>query len=89
MTRVRTAGNCVFGHIHRAQADVGRSLHNGVTGTWSPGCLCELQPLWNHGAPTDWTHGYAVQFISRTGKFLHINVPVIDGESLFTSLLKK
>lgn len=89
VTRMRTAGNCVHGHTHRAQSDIGRMLNVGIVGVWSPGCLCELQPLWQHGAPTDWTHGYAVQFISRTGKFLHLNVPVIDGVSLFTSLLNR
>jgi hypothetical protein len=89
VTRMRTAGNCVHGHTHRAQSDIGRMLNVGIVGVWSPGCLCELQPLWMHGAPTDWTHGHCVQFVSRTGKFLHLNVPVIDGVSLFCSLLNQ
>lgn len=88
VTRVRTAGNCVHGHTHRAQSDIGRMLNVGTVGVWCPGCLCEQQPIWQHGSPTDWTHGYAVQFVSRTGKFLHLNVPVVDGVSMFCSLLK-
>lgn len=87
-TQVRVAGNCVFGHTHRAQSDTTRRLGTGIVGAWNPGCLCELQPLWNHGRPTDWTHGYAVQLVAPSGAFLHLNVPVIGGKSLLTSLFK-
>jgi len=82
------AGNCVFGHIHRQQSDIVRKIGTGVIGSWSPGCLCELQPLWMHTAPTSWTHGYGVQLTDLTGDFLHLNVPIIDGKSLFAALMK-
>jgi hypothetical protein len=87
-TQSKVAGNCVFAHTHRAQSDVTSPIATGEIGAWNPGCLCEKQPLWQHTRPTDWTHGYAVQLISHTGKFLHLNVPIIDGASLLTSLLK-
>jgi hypothetical protein len=86
-TQAKVAGNCVFAHTHRAQSDISKPMGAGVVGSWNPGCLCIPQPLWQHGRPTDWTHGYAVEFISRTGNFLHLNVPIIDGQSLFTSLI--
>lgn len=86
-TQAKVAGNCVFAHTHRAQSDISKPMGAGVVGSWNPGCLCVPQPLWQHGRPTDWTHGYAVEFVSRTGNFLHLNVPIIDGQSLFTSLL--
>lgn len=89
VTAGRVAGNVVFAHSHRAQTDISSPLSVGSIGAWNPGCLCELQPLWNHTRPTDWTHGYAIQFISRTGKFLHLNVPILQGQSLFLSLFKK
>lgn len=88
-TQRTIAGNIVFGHTHRAQTDITRALSAGVIGAWNPGCLCELQPLWQHTKPTDWTHGYAVQLIAPSQTFLHINVPIVAGESFLTSLLGK
>ena len=84
----KIGGNCVFGHTHRGQSEIVRRVGIGVIGGWNPGCLCELQPLWQHTAPTEWTHGYAVQLVSENGGFLHINIPIIDGQSHFTALFK-
>lgn len=89
MTLLRSSGNSVYFHTHRAQTDIQRRISVGIIGAWNPGCLCTLQPLWNHGAPTDWTNGHAVEFISRTGRFLHVNVPIIDGTSDLTALLRR
>jgi len=84
----KIAGNCVFGHTHRAQSNIVRRISSGVIGAWNPGCLCQLQPLWQHTAPTDWSHGYAVQLVAEGGAFLHLNIPIIEGESHFAALLK-
>jgi hypothetical protein len=88
MTLLKTSANIVFFHTHRAQSDIQRRVSSGTIGAWNPGCLCEQQPLWLHGAPGDWTNGIGVQFISRTGRFLHLNVPIIDGKSDFAALFK-
>lgn len=88
-TQSSVAGNIVFGHTHRAQSDITRPLAAGVIGAWNPGCLCELQPLWQHTRPTNWTHGYAIQLVAPSGEFLHLNIPIIGGKSLLTSLLGK
>jgi hypothetical protein len=87
VTLERTGANIVYFHSHRAQSDIQRRLHSGVIGAWNPGCLCEQQPLWNHGKPTNWTNGYAVQLTTRTGRFLHLNIPLIDGQSDFPALM--
>jgi predicted phosphodiesterase len=84
----KIGGNCVFGHTHRAQSNIVRRISAGIIGAWNPGCLCKLQPLWQHTAPTDWSHGYAVQLVAQSGSFLHLNIPIIDGESHFAALLK-
>lgn len=84
----KIGGNCVFGHTHRAQSNIVRRISSGIVGAWNPGCLCQLQPLWQHTAPTDWSHGYAVQLVAASGSFLHLNIPIIDGESHFAALLK-
>lgn len=84
----KIAGNCVFGHTHRAQSNIVRRISTGIVGSWNPGCLCQLQPLWQHTSPTDWSHGYAVQLVAETGSFLHLNIPIIEGTSHFAALLK-
>lgn len=84
----KIGGNCVFGHTHRAQSNVVRRISSGIVGSWNPGCLCRLQPLWQHTAPTDWSHGYAVQVVAPSGAFLHLNIPIIEGETHFSALFK-
>lgn len=79
-------GGCVvFGHTHRADSFVQKTVRAGTIGAWNPGCLCQLQPLWQHSNPTDWSHGYGLQMVSGEG-FLHINVPIIDGVSYLAPL---
>lgn len=85
-TLAKIGGNVVFAHTHRAQSEVVRLVGAGVIGGWNPGCLCELQPLWQHTNPTDWTHGYGVQLVSASGAFLHLNIPILDGKTNFASL---
>lgn len=81
-------GNVVYGHTHRADSYVIRNVKEGTIGAWSPGCLCKLQPLWQHTNPTSWTHGYGLQLVNADGSFLHINVPIIDGKSYLQPLVK-
>jgi len=83
------AGNVCFGHTHREQSSSARPVHAGQIKAWNPGCLCELQPLWQHTNPTSWTHGFAVQLAARSGEFLHLNIPIIGGKSLLGSLAGK
>lgn len=84
----KIAGNCVFGDTHRVQSDVVVKVGVGVIGAWNPGCICERQPLWQHTNPTEWTHGYGLQLITDDGDFLHLNIPIIEGKSLFRALVK-
>lgn len=74
--------NVVFGHCHRAQAVVKKTLMSEAIGAWCPGTLSKLQPLYRHTTPTSWTHGYGIQFVNRSGLFQHINVSIVHGESL-------
>ena len=85
----RTAGNVVYAHTH--QEDTASAVLPGVglVKAWNPGCLCQRQPLWRHSNPTGWSHGYAVQFISKSEEFLHINVPIWEGRSLIGQLIGK
>jgi len=58
----------------------------GLVKAFNPGCLCQRQPLWRHSNPTGWSHGYAVQFVSKSDEFLHINIPIWSGRSLVGSM---
>jgi len=87
-TIARIGGNCVSAHTHRAQSDIIRMVGTGIIGSWNPGCLCEMQPLWQHTSPTNWTQGYAVQLVAPSGAFLHLNIPILNGETHLASLFK-
>lgn len=82
VTQGAIAGNVVSAHTHRAQSDIIRKVSTGVVGSWNPGCITDPQPLWQHGKPTDWTLGHALQFVSHTDAFLHVNLPFVEGLAL-------
>lgn len=79
--------NVVHGHTHRAQEYKKRTVDRDSIAAWCPGTLAKLQPTYRHTEPTDWSHGYGLQFVNRkSGRFLHINVAIISGESLLLPL---
>lgn len=78
----RFGNNVVHGHIHRAQSVHGRTVEKGVIGAWCPGTLAKLQPLYAHTNLTDWSHGYGLQMVSSSGRFVHFQVPICSGESM-------
>lgn len=78
----------VFGHIHRSVALVESTVTKAAIGAWCPGTLSKLQPLYKHTSPSGWTHGYAVQFLAKSGRFAHVQVPIVNGESLLLALVK-
>ncbi len=83
----RFGSSVVFGHIHRSQSVVERSVTSNGYGAWCPGTLAKLQPLYKHTEPSSWSHGYGVQFVNTSGNFIHVNVPILNGESMFAELL--
>lgn len=78
----RFGANVVFGHTHRAQSTVERTVTSDGFGAWNPGTLAKLQPLYMHTNPSSWSHGYALQFVAPSGRFVHWNVPIMGGQSL-------
>jgi len=73
-------GACVVhGHTHRAAEARGRTVTNNALGAWCPGTLAKLQPLYQHTSPSEWSLGYGVQFVAKSGAFIHWNVPIIKG----------
>lgn len=84
----RFGASVVHGHTHRAQSAVERTVTSSGHGAWCPGTLAKLQPLYKHTAPTSWSHGYAVQFVQPSGRFLHVQVPITSGESLLLTAMR-
>ncbi len=83
---VRFGANVVHGHTHRAQSCNERTVTSAGFGSWCPGTLAKLQPLYAHTSPTSWTHGYGVQFVAKSGQFIHVNVPIHKGQSLLHAM---
>lgn len=81
--------NVVHGHTHRAQSIIRRTVANGEIGAWCPGTVAKLQPLYLHTSVSSWSHGYAVQFVNKSGRFFHVQVPIVDGESMLEPLIKE
>lgn len=82
----KTAGNVVFAHTHQEDSATMVLPGVGLIKAWNPGCLCQRAPLWRHSNPTNWSHGYAVQFVAKSGEFLHMNIPIWEGQSLVGSM---
>lgn len=81
--------NVVFGHIHRMQMDSASPVTTGTIAAYCPGCLCKLQPYYNHGKPTGHSHGYHAQFVRETGGFFPLQIPIINGQSYLAPLIER
>lgn len=81
-------GNVVFGHTHRIQSHQSQTVDRGQLAAWNIGCLCKLQPYWNHSQITGHGHGYGLQFCRQNGEFLHVTVPIVDGKSYLVPLTR-
>lgn len=80
-------GPLVHGHVHRSFAHITSTVAHGELGCWSPGTLARTAQYYMHSKPSGHTLGYGLQLISRSGFFLHINIPLIDGVSYLSRLL--
>lgn len=83
---LKAGTNIVFGHAHRSQSAVLKTIRDGIHGAWCPGCMCQLQKYYEHSTPNDHSHGYAIQVVAKSGKFLHLQIPIWDGDSLLPSI---
>lgn len=87
-TAAKFGHNVVYGHTHRADFYPGGDVEGREWAAWSPGCLCKLRKYWHHTEPFRHNHGYHVQLVKSDGTFLGINVPIINGKSYLSGLLK-
>lgn len=81
--------NIWYAHTHRMDMATKRTVKDGLIGAWNPGCLCLLQPLWQHTNLTDWGHGYGLQLVRAGFGHLNLQIPIIDGVSYLEPLVSR
>lgn len=85
----KSAANVTYFHTHREDTATRVFPGVGICKAFNPGCLCLMQPVWQNSNVTDWSQGYAVDFIAKSGNFQRIHVPIWKGESLATSMIER
>lgn len=85
----RSACNLTYFHTHKEDAATRVFPTIGLVKAFCPGCLCLMQPVWQHSLPTDWSQGYDINFVAKSGNFQRVNIPIWRGESLAGSMLKR
>jgi len=81
------AGNVTYFCTHREDTATIRYPQIGIVKAMNPGCLCRLQPIYQHSHPTTWSHGYGIHVIAKSGNFLPVHVPIQNGKSLAGSMV--
>lgn len=87
-TLARFGAPVVHGHDHQSHANVTSTVGQGDIGVWSFGCLAKRQQLYAHSRPTGHVHGYGIALESRSGHFLMLSVPIINGASYLERIFK-
>lgn len=74
--------NLFYGHTHKMAHKITHTMGAGTIGAWNCGTLSERTPLWMHGDPTDWIHGYTLIDMAKSGLFQVTQVVITNGVSL-------
>ena len=76
---LKAGSNIIFGHHHRTQTYLGPNIHNELGGSWSVGCLCQVNPKWNPYA-NGWNQGFAFVTVNKDGSFIIENKSIYNGQ---------
>lgn len=85
----KTAANVTAFHTHRSDKSSTVYPTHGLVTSFTVGCLCEMQPMWKHTDPSTWNQSYDVDFVSKKGNFLRVQVPIWRGKSLAASMIER
>lgn len=77
---LRAGDNVIAGDKHKTQTGLKTNIDNKVVGTWSVGCLCELNP--DYMVFNEWNLGFAHIEIFNSGEFAVHNKQIINGRIL-------
>lgn len=86
---VKTAGNVTYFHTHREDSATVVFPGVGMVKAFCPGCLCQMQPVWRHSDPTNWSQGYGVDFIAKSGAFQRFHVPIWKGKTMTSAMVDR
>jgi predicted phosphodiesterase len=74
---LRAGASVIAGDKHKTQSGLKTNIDKSVTGTWSVGCLCELNP--DYLPFNEWNLGFAHITIENNGTFTVNNKQIING----------
>lgn len=75
---LRAGDNVIAGDKHKTQSGLKTNIDKSVVGTWSVGCLCELNP--DYLPFNEWNLGFAHIEIESNGNFTVHNKQIINGK---------
>jgi predicted phosphodiesterase len=75
---LRAGSNVIAGDKHKTQSGLKTNIDKSITGTWSVGCMCELNP--DYLPFNEWNLGFAHIEISKDGNFTVHNKQIINGK---------
>jgi len=70
--------NIMFGHRHQTQDYIDKSLNGKIKGSWSIGCLSDLNP--DYMTINNWNHGFARVSKHNENEFSVKNYQIIKGK---------
>lgn len=85
----KSAGNVTYFHTHAWDQSAKVLPSVGLVVAFSPGCLCEMQPMWRHSDPSGWNQGYDIDFVAASGNFQRVHVPIWRGKSLAGAMVER
>lgn len=75
---LRAGASVIAGDKHKTQSGLKTNIDKSIVGTWSVGCLCELNP--DYLTFNEWGHGFAHITIESNGSFTVENKQIINGK---------
>ena len=78
----------VHAHTHRLAMEAVQNVWGrGIVQAINPGCLCQLIPTYNAGRVVEWSHGFALIYVSRKdpSDWTAYNVPITEGRCILPS----
>lgn len=76
---LKTKASSICGHYHRKSEFLTKNIDETISGCWTTGCLCELNPEYMPKG-NDWVHGFAIVNILTDGNFKVNNFCIINSD---------
>ena len=77
---LRTKGNAMCSHFHRASKHMSTNINDEILGCWSTGCLCELHP--GYSVLNEHVQGFARVRVAKDLTFKVTNLEIHNGQLL-------